>query len=103
MIRGPYPSVWAMMTLFHHPDNKQTPPEIVLTHQTVYERSNVDLNSRWLLQFPGLGGVQALLTTDMDTNGCGEMTALISCEKADMAIACELLPAPIKSHIADII
>ncbi len=87
--RGPYPSVWAMLALYLHPDNARTPPQVLTSYQTLYPRSNVDLNSRWLLEFPGLGGVQALLTTDMDTMGCGDMTALISCEHADLAIACE--------------
>lgn len=86
---GPYPSVWAMMLLFNHPSNDKTPPNVLFTHQTLYKRSNVDLNSRWLLEFPGLDGAQALLTTDMATQGCGEMTALISCEEASLAIACK--------------
>jgi hypothetical protein len=30
----------------------------------------------------------------MDTMGCGDMTALISCEHADLAIACECEPRP---------
>lgn len=87
-----------MMTLFNHPQNKKTPPEVVFSHQTLYKRSNVDLNSRWLLEFPGLNGVQALLTTDMATHGCGEMTALISCEHADLAIACEFTLCGICCH-----
>lgn len=86
---GPYPSVWAMLALFQHPDNNRTPPKMLTSYQTLYPRSGVDLNSRWLLEFPGLDNVQALLTTDMDTTGCGDMTALISCQHADLAIACE--------------
>jgi hypothetical protein len=78
-----------MLLLFLHPSNNRTPPNILLSHQTIYPRSQVDKNSRWLLEFPGLDGVQALLTTDMDTQGCGDMTVLISCEKADLALACE--------------
>jgi hypothetical protein len=77
------------MTLFKHPANNRTPPTMLFSHQTLYKRSNVDLNSRWLLEFPGLDGAQALLTTDMATQGCGEMTALISCEEASLAIACK--------------
>ncbi|GFZ48048.1 hypothetical protein JCM24511_05796, partial [Saitozyma sp. JCM 24511] len=83
---GPYPSVWAMLTLFQHPDNHRTPPNILFTHQTPYARSGVDLNSRWLLEFPGLGGVQALLTTDMGVTGGGERGAVIVCEEGDIAI-----------------
>lgn len=86
---GPYPSVWAMLTLFQHPDNHRTPPNILFTHQTPYARSGVDLNSRWLLEFPGLGGVQALLTTDMGVTGGGERGAVIVCEEGDIAIECE--------------
>lgn len=89
-----------MLLLFLHPSNNRTPPKMVFSHQSIYPRSGVDRNSRWLLEFPGLDGVQALLTTDMDTMGCGDMCVLVSGEKADLAIACEFflfpLPAVIK-------
>lgn len=87
--RGPYPSVWAMLILHHHPDNKnRAPPKLLFSHQTLYkERTNVDLNSRWLLEWDGVG--QALCTTDMAANGNQDATVTITCEEADVCLECE--------------
>ncbi|GFZ46901.1 hypothetical protein JCM24511_04121 [Saitozyma sp. JCM 24511] len=82
---GPYPSVWAMLVLHQHPLNKdRKPPKLHFSHQTLYPRSNVDLNSRWLLEWEGVS--QAMLMTDMNTHGPRESTVYISCEEGDLAL-----------------
>ncbi|EIW65929.1 hypothetical protein TREMEDRAFT_35632 [Tremella mesenterica DSM 1558] len=81
---GPYPSVWAMLCMQHHPSNQNRPPKLLSSYQTVLKRTGVDLNSRWLLEWEGVG--QGLLLTEMGVKGFGPMTALIQCEEADLAI-----------------
>lgn len=82
---GPYPSVWAMMLLHHHPDNKsRAPPKMLFSHQTIYERSGVDANSRWLLEWKGVG--QAMCTTDMTAHGSREACVVVTCSEGDLII-----------------
>ncbi|KAL7422046.1 hypothetical protein Q5752_003819 [Cryptotrichosporon argae] len=81
---GPYPSVWAMLVLHQHPANTDRAPRVVASHQTLYARSGVDANSRWLVQWDGLA--QAQLMTDMTTWGAKESTVVVSCEEADLVI-----------------
>jgi hypothetical protein len=77
-----------MLVLHHHPLNKsRKPPKLHFSHQTLYPRSNVDLNSRWLLEWEGVS--QAMLMTDMSTHGPKESTVYISCEEGDLALECE--------------
>lgn len=83
--QGPYPSVWAMLAMHHHPDNKDKDPKVVSSYQKIYERSGVDVASQWIVQWKGLG--DATLTTDMATTGFDDACAVISCEQADVAIA----------------
>lgn len=92
-LRGPYPSVWAMLALYQHPDNNKTAPKLVSSYQHIYPKTGVDQSSRWVLEWPGLDGVVANLMTDIHTAGYAPATALIQCEKADIAIECT-------SHIA---
>ena len=83
--RGPYPSVWAMLLLYQHPDNKKTAPKVVSSYQQIYAPTGVDQNSRWTLEWPGLGIISDL-KTDLATAGHSDSTCLISCEKADISI-----------------
>ena len=77
-----------MLVLHHHPDNKGSkPPKMLYSHQTVYPRSKVDSNSRWGLEWEGIG--QAQLVTDMQCIGLKEGTCFIQCEEGDLAIDCE--------------
>ncbi|WVO22865.1 uncharacterized protein IAS62_004208 [Cryptococcus decagattii] len=43
-----YPSVWAMLLVHRHPLNTDKDPKVLFTHQTIYPRSGVDINSRWI-------------------------------------------------------
>ena len=87
-ISGPYPSVWAMLVMHQHPDNKgRTAPKLVNSHQTIFEKTRVDGNSRWRLDWQGVG--QADLACDMTTAGLRDATVIISCEEADVLIECE--------------
>ncbi|AAW45168.2 hypothetical protein CNH03050 [Cryptococcus deneoformans JEC21] len=45
-----YPSVWAMLLLHRHPLNPDKDPKAFVTHQTVYPRTGVDINWRWLVE-----------------------------------------------------
>lgn len=85
IVRGPYPSVWAMLALYQHPDNKATPPKLVSSYQQLYEPTDVDQSSRWTLEWPGLD-IIADLKTDMNTAGHADSTCLIQCEKGDISI-----------------
>jgi len=85
IFRGPYPSVWAMLALYQHPDNKKTPPKLVSSYQQLYEPTKVDQSSRWTLEWPALGIISDL-KTDMNTAGHADSTCLIQCEKADISI-----------------
>jgi hypothetical protein len=88
MYRGPYPSVWAMLLVHRHPDNKATAPKLLMSSQTIYPRSKVDTNSRWLLEWSKLN-VPASLLTDMDCAGFKDNTCLVQCEEGDLVIECE--------------
>lgn len=81
-----------MLALYQHPDNKKTAPKLVSSYQHIYPATKVDQSSRWVLEWPGLGGVVANLMTDIHTDAYQPATALIQCEKADIAIECELVP-----------
>lgn len=87
--QGPYPSVWAMLVMHHHPDNKDKDPKVVSSYQKIYERSGVDAASQWIVSWKGFG--DATLTTDMETTGFDDACVVVSCEQADLAIACELM------------
>ncbi|KAK8846530.1 hypothetical protein IAR55_005616 [Kwoniella newhampshirensis] len=81
---GPYPSVWAMLLVHRNPYNKDTDPKVLTSYQTVYERTNVDLNSRWLVDWKGL--CQGQLLTDLGSAGLREATAVLQCEEGDLII-----------------
>lgn len=83
---GPYPSVWAMLCLHQHPLNTQRkPPTVVNTYQRIYERTNVDARSRWLVDFPELQA-EAQLMTDMTCHSIKEAAVVMQCENADLII-----------------
>nr|KIR47613.1 hypothetical protein I312_03381 [Cryptococcus bacillisporus CA1280] len=62
-----YPSVWAMLLVHRHPLNTDKDPKVLFTHQTIYPRSGVDINSRWLVEWKGL--CQGMLMTDLGNAG----------------------------------
>lgn len=67
--------------------NKDQDPKVVSSHQTVYKRTNVDLNSRWIVEWKNF--IQGTLMTDLDSAGLREATAVLQCEEGDLVIACE--------------
>ncbi|WVO15605.1 hypothetical protein L204_103265 [Cryptococcus depauperatus] len=81
---GPYPSVWAMLLLYRHPQNTDKSPKVLTSYQTVYERSGVDISSQWLVQFEGLA--QAQLMTNLDNTGLRKSTTALECEEGDLVI-----------------
>jgi predicted dehydrogenase len=82
---GPYPSVWAMLLLYQHPDNHAAAPKLVNSYQRIYGRTGVDARSRWLLDFEELG-CEAQLMTDMTTHGLRDATAVLQCQEGDLVI-----------------
>lgn len=86
-----------MLALFHHPDNNLTPPKLVSSYQQIYPLTGVDQSSRWILEWPGLGGVHSSLMTDLATLGYKEGTCIVQCEKADLAIECECMMVAVHS------
>ncbi len=87
--QGPYPSVWAMLALHQHPDNTDADPRVVSSYQKIYKRSGVDAASTWVVSWQDFA--DATLFTDMTASGFDDACAVITCEEADVAIACELL------------
>lgn len=81
---GPYPSVWAMLALHHHPDNKDRSPRVVTSYQKIYPRSGVDAMSHWIVDWKDFAQCRCL--TDMTTSGYKNATAIISCEEGDLVI-----------------
>ncbi|KIY35121.1 hypothetical protein I305_02026 [Cryptococcus gattii E566] len=74
-----YPSVWAMLLIHRHPLNTDKDPKMLFSHQTIYPRSGVDINSRWLVEWKGL--CQGMLMTDLDNAGQKDSTAVLSVTK----------------------
>ncbi|ODN74942.1 hypothetical protein L198_08193 [Cryptococcus wingfieldii CBS 7118] len=79
-----YPSVWAMLCVHRHPLNTIKEPKVVNTHQTLYKPTGVDKNSRWLVEWDGF--CLAALTTDLDSSGLRDATAVLQCEEGDLVI-----------------
>ena len=86
---GPYPSTWAML-VFHHSPARKSEPRVLFSHQTTYDRTGVDSNSRWLVEWEGLG--QAFLLTDMMTPASRDQTVTVHCEEADVIVECKCRP-----------
>ncbi|AAW43964.1 conserved hypothetical protein [Cryptococcus deneoformans JEC21] len=80
-----YPSVWAMLLVHRHPLNTDKDPKVLFAHQTIYPRTGVDINSRWLVEWKGL--CQGMLMTDLDNAGQKDSTAVLQCEEGDLVIA----------------
>ncbi|TDL29856.1 NAD(P)-binding protein [Rickenella mellea] len=59
---GPYPLVWAMLTLFQNPKNERSPPTNI-TASMIKDESGIDLFTNWTLDFPKLGARAALSVT----------------------------------------
>ena len=76
-----------MLLLHQHPNNKDSKPKVVSSHQRVYARTGVDALSHWIVQWEGLP--EAFLTADMTLLGPKECTVIVHCEKADLVIECE--------------
>ncbi|WWD16991.1 hypothetical protein CI109_101427 [Kwoniella shandongensis] len=82
---GPYPLVWAMLILHHHPLNSsRSPPKILNSYQTLYPRTGVDSATRMLLEWEGVG--QAALTADLTCHGYMDGVAVITFEEGDILI-----------------
>ncbi|WVQ80131.1 hypothetical protein IAT38_002232 [Cryptococcus sp. DSM 104549] len=82
---GPYPLVWAMLVLHHHPLNTtRTPPRILTSYQTVYERTGVDSGTRMLLEWDGVG--TAALSCDLGCHGYVDGVGVVTCEEGDIVI-----------------
>ena len=89
--RGPYPAVWAMLVMHHHPANKGLKaPKMIYNHQTVYERTKVDAKSIWGLDWEAVG--EAHLVSDLQCAGLREATCAIQCEEGDLLIDCAWCP-----------
>jgi hypothetical protein len=78
-----------MLLVHQHPENTDKDPQVVFSHQTVYERTGCDVNSRWLVEWKGL--CQGLLMTDLDCAGYRNGTAVLQCQEGDLVIDCTCL------------
>ncbi|OCB85415.1 NAD-binding protein [Sanghuangporus baumii] len=83
---GPYPLFWALLLLYNHPENKQTPPEKIQASMRKYERTGVDLHTSWTLDFPRIGkvGARAILSTSIGVNGCRDAVTRIQGTKGEI-------------------
>jgi len=78
-----------MLALHRSPANQdRKPPKLVSSHQTVFARTGVDSNSRWRVEWEGVG--QADLSCEMETLGLRHGAITIFCEEGDLVVDCEL-------------
>jgi hypothetical protein len=84
-----------MLLVHQHPENTDKDPQVVFSHQTVYERTGCDVNSRWLVEWKGL--CQGLLMTDLDCAGYRNGTAVLQCQEGDLVIDCTCLCKPLST------
>ncbi|KIY30716.1 hypothetical protein I305_06868 [Cryptococcus gattii E566] len=94
-----YPSVWAMLLVHRHPLNTDKDPKVLFTHQTIYPRSGVDINSRWLVEWKGL--CQGMLMTDLGNAGQKDSTAVLQCDEGDLVV-CPLANSIHSTSIPDL-
>lgn len=76
-----------MLLVHQNPHNTDRNPKVINTYQTVYERTGVDLNSRWLVEWKGL--CQGQLLSDLSCPGHRDATAILQCEQGDLVVECE--------------
>lgn len=77
-----------MLVMHQHPDNAdRAAPALVNSHQTILNKTKVDANSRWRLEWENVG--PADLACDMTTTGFRDWAVIISCEEADVFIECK--------------
>jgi hypothetical protein len=88
---GPYPSVWAMLVMHHHPDNKGVAPKFVNSTQRVYPRTGVDANSRWRVHWDNVA--QADMSAGLDSMALKHVVVAVQCEEGSLTIECEFLLA----------
>ncbi|WRT66681.1 uncharacterized protein IL334_003641 [Kwoniella shivajii] len=82
---GPYPLVWALLILHHHPNNvDRSSPKILNSYQTIYGRTGVDSASRMLLEWDGVG--QADLRCDLTCHGYMDGVVIVTCEEGDLVV-----------------
>jgi len=77
-----------MLLVHHHPLNKDRHPKVLSSYQTIYPRTGVDINSRWIVQWDEGIKVQGMLMTDMENSGQRGATAVLQCQEGDLAIEC---------------
>ena len=76
-----------MLIMHQHPDNKGKVPKVVASHQTVYERTGVDADSRWRVVWDNVG--KADLYCDMTCTLPRDACIVVQCEHGDLVIECE--------------
>jgi hypothetical protein len=76
-----------MLALHRSPANKdRKTPKLVSSHQTVLERTGVDSNSRWRVDWEGVG--QADISCEMEVLGLRNGAVTIFCEEGDLVVDC---------------
>ncbi|KAI8577019.1 hypothetical protein K450DRAFT_254014 [Umbelopsis ramanniana AG] len=87
---GPYPLTWGLMTLFHHPDNKLSPPTAVSSSMQLHPETGVDIFTTVVLDFPKMTA-RANLTCNLVVESPADCTARIQGTKGEIIVP---RPAP---------
>ncbi|KAJ6624934.1 hypothetical protein B0H10DRAFT_2004896 [Mycena sp. CBHHK59/15] len=82
---GPYPLVWAIMTLYEHPLNDQTPPSTISGTMLKTPLTGVDSNTSFTLSFSKIAA-QAILSCSINLNASSPGVT-IRCEKGTIRVA----------------
>ncbi|KAJ7132144.1 hypothetical protein C8R44DRAFT_773159 [Mycena epipterygia] len=82
---GPYPLVWAIMTLYENPLNELTPPSTISASMFKTPLTGVDANTSFTLTF-GKIGAQAILSCSINLHAASPGVT-IRCEKGIIRVA----------------
>ncbi|KAJ7067176.1 hypothetical protein C8F01DRAFT_1120532 [Mycena amicta] len=83
---GPYPLVWAIMSLFENPRNESTAPSNIVGSIVKTPLTGVDANTSFTLNFDKIGA-QAILSCSINTSTMSNPGATIRCEKGTIRVA----------------
>lgn len=86
---GPYPSVWSMLVLHQHPDNKDKDPKIIDWSQRIYKRNGVDELSAFTVRWEGLA--ESRMLNDFTAWTPRDNACVVDFDKAQLVIDRESL------------
>jgi len=82
---GPYPLTWALLTLFHHPDNALERPSAVTCSMQLHPETGVDMYTTAVLDFPKLMA-RANLTCNLVVQTPSDCSVRVQGSKGELII-----------------